>query len=263
MEDFWLPRREGGKGTEITTLPGGQNLGELEDVKYFQKKLYGALNVPVSRLETNQSFSLGRSSEITRDEIKFSKFVARMRNKFSDVFDQAMRVQCVLKGICTAEEWDTFKENIYFDFIQDNNFTELKDAELMRERLSLLQSVDPYTGRYFSQKWIQQNVLRLTDDEIKDMQDQIDLEKEQGLGLPVEVTNSVAQQQMAGDIQTQQQLQVAQGQAEIQQDMQPQEQTPAANSPAAKNSGDKKKPTNSRADLSLEDTTFTKLKRIL
>jgi hypothetical protein len=258
MEDFWLPRREGGKGTEITTLPGGQNLGELEDVKYFQKKLYGALNVPVSRLETNQSFSLGRSSEITRDEIKFSKFVARMRNKFSDVFDQAMRVQCVLKGICTAEEWDTFKENIYFDFIQDNNFTELKDAELMRERLSLLQSVDPYTGRYFSQKWIQQNVLRLTDDEIKDMQDQIDLEKEQGLGLPVEVTNSVAQQQMAGDIQTQQQLQMAQGQAEIQQDMQPQEQTPVAN-----NSSDKKKQTNSRADLSLENTTFTKLKRIL
>lgn len=258
MEDFWLPRREGGKGTEITTLPGGQNLGELEDVKYFQKKLYGALNVPVSRLETNQSFSLGRSSEITRDEIKFSKFVARMRNKFADVFDQAMRVQCVLKGICTADEWDTFKENIYFDFIQDNNFTELKDAELMRERLSLLQSVDPYTGRYFSQKWIQQNVLRLTDDEIKEMQDQIDLEKEQGLGLPVEVTNSVAQQQMAGDIQTQQQLQMAQGQAEIQQDMQPQQQSPAAN-----NSSDKKKQTSSRADLSLEDTTFTKLKRIL
>jgi hypothetical protein len=243
MEDFWLPRREGGKGTEITTLPGGQNLGELEDVKYFQKKLYGALSVPVSRLETNQSFSLG---------------VARMRNKFSDVFDQAMRVQCVLKGICTADEWDTFKENIYFDFIQDNNFTELKDAELMRERLSLLQSVDPYTGRYFSQKWIQQNVLRLTDDEIKEMQDQIDLEKEQGLGLPVEVTNSVAQQQMAGDIQTQQQLQVAQGQAEIQQDMQPQQQAPAAN-----NSSDKKKQTSSRADLSLENTTFTKLKRIL
>ena len=261
MEDFWLPRREGGKGTEITTLPGGQNLGELEDVKYFQKKLYGALSVPVSRLETNQSFSLGRSSEITRDEIKFSKFVARMRNKFSDVFDQAMRVQCVLKGICTADEWDTFKENIYFDFIQDNNFTELKEAELMRDRLSLLQSVDPYTGRYFSQKWIQQNVLRLTDDQIKEMQDQIDLEKEQGLGLPVEVTNSVAQQQMSGDIQTQQQLQMAQGQAEIQQDMeaqQPQQQATKPNS-----SSDKKKQTNSRADLSLENTTFTKLKRIL
>ena len=261
MEDFWLPRREGGKGTEITTLPGGQNLGELEDVKYFQKKLYGALSVPVSRLETNQSFSLGRSSEITRDEIKFSKFVARMRNKFSDVFDQAMRVQCVLKGICTADEWDTFKENIYFDFIQDNNFTELKEAELMRERLSLLESVDPYTGRYFSQKWIQQNVLSLTDDQIKEMQDQIDLEKEQGLGLPVEVTNSVAQQQMSGDIQTQQQLQMAQGQAEIQQDMQtqqPQQQAPATNS-----SSDKKKQTSSKADLSLENTTFTKLKRIL
>lgn len=265
MEDFWLPRREGGKGTEITTLPGGQNLGELEDVKYFQKKLYGALNVPISRLETNQSFSLGRSSEITRDEIKFSKFVARMRNKFSDVFDQAMRVQCVLKGICTADEWDAFKENIYFDFIQDNNFTELKEAELMRERLSLLQSVDPYTGRYFSQKWIQQNVLRLTDDEIEEMQAQIDLEKEQGLGLPVEVTNSVAQQQMAGDVQNQQQLQLAQGQAEIQQDMQsqqPQQQAPAATS-SNKSSSDKKKQTNSRADLSLEDNTFTKLKRIL
>jgi len=261
MEDFWLPRREGGKGTEITTLPGGQNLGELEDVKYFQKKLYGALSVPVSRLETNQTFSLGRSSEITRDEIKFSKFVARMRNKFSDVFDQAMRVQCVLKGICSAEEWDTFKESIYFDFIQDNNFTELKDAELMRERLSLLSSVDPYTGRYFSQKWIQQNVLRLTDDEIEDMQKQIDLEKEQGLGLPVEVTNSVAQQQMSGDIQTQQQLQMAQGQAEIQQDMQAQQ--PEQQAPAINSSSDKKKQTNSRSDLSLENATFTKLKRIL
>jgi hypothetical protein len=261
MEDFWLPRREGGKGTEITTLPGGQNLGELEDVKYFQKKLYGALSVPVSRLETNQSFSLGRSSEITRDEIKFSKFVARMRNKFSDVFDQAMRVQCVLKGICTADEWDTFKEYIYFDFIQDNNFTELKEAELMRDRLSLLQSVDPYTGRYFSQKWIQQNVLRLTDDQIKEMQDQIDQEKEQGLGLPVEVTNSVAQQQMAGDIQTQQQLQVAQGQAEIQQDMEPQQ--PQQQATKSNSSSDKKKQTSSRADLSLENNTFTKLKRIL
>jgi hypothetical protein len=200
MEDFWLPRREGGKGTEITTLPGGQNLGELEDVKYFEKKLYKALNVPISRLEPNQGFSLGRVAEVTRDELKFSKFVDRLRNKFSDLFDQAMRVQCVLKGICTSEEWDSFKENIHYDFIKDNNFTELKDAELMKERLSLLGSVDPYTGRYFSQSWIQRNVLRLTDDEIKEMQMEMDEEKEAGLGLPVGVTNDVAQAQMMSQV---------------------------------------------------------------
>jgi len=203
MEDFWLPRREGGKGTEITTLPGGQNLGELEDVKYFQKKLYGALSVPISRLEPNQGFSLGRTSEITRDELKFSKFVDRLRNKFTEVFDQALRIQCVLKGICTADEWDLFKENIYYDFIKDNNFTELKEAELMNQRLSLLGAVDPYTGRYFSQAWIQRHVLRLTDDEIEEMQKEIDAEKEEGLGLPVGVMNDVAQQQMASNIPAQ------------------------------------------------------------
>ena len=197
MEDFWLPRREGGKGTEITTLPGGQNLGELEDVKYFEKKLYKSLNVPVSRIDPNSSgFSFGRASEITRDELKFSKFVDRMRNKFSDLFDQAMRVQCVLKGICTAEEWAEFKEYIHYDFIKDNNITELKEAELMKERLGLLDQVDNYTGRYFSQVWIQRNVLRLTDDEIKEMQTEIDKEKEEGLGVPVSVTTGVAQQQM-------------------------------------------------------------------
>jgi hypothetical protein len=212
MEDFWLPRREGGKGTEITTLPGGQNLGELEDVKYFQKKLYGALSVPVSRLESGQAFSLGRSSEITRDELKFAKFVDRLRNKFSELFDQSLRIQCIFKGICTAEEWDMFKENIHYDFIKDNNFSELKEAELMTNRLSLLASVDPYTGRYFSQKWIQQNVLRLTDDEIKEMETQINQEKEEGLGLPVGVTNDIASQQMASSIQTDAQAQQQQNQ---------------------------------------------------
>lgn len=216
MEDFWLPRREGGKGTEITTLPGGQNLGELEDVKYFQKKLYGALSVPISRLEPNQGFSIGRVAEVTRDELKFTKFVDRLRNKFSNVFDQALRVQCVLKGICTAEEWEEFKEQIFYDFIKDNNFSELKDAELMKERLTLLGSVDPYTGRYFSQAWIQRNVLRLNDDQIKEMQSEIDKEKEDGLGLPVGVTNDVAQQQMLGDIQTQNQLALQQHQQDIQ-----------------------------------------------
>lgn len=201
MEDFWLPRREGGKGTEITTLPGGQNLGELEDVKYFQKKLYNSLSVPISRLEPAQGFSIGRSSEVTRDELKFAKFVDRLRSKFSEIFNQALRVQCVLKGICTADEWDQFKEHIYYDFIKDNNFAELKEAELMKERLSLLSAVDSYTGRYFSQAWIQRNVLRLTDDEIKEMQIEIDEEKEISMGLPVDHRwYSVAQQQMMSQV---------------------------------------------------------------
>jgi Bacteriophage T4-like portal protein (Gp20) len=204
MEDFWLPRREGGKGTEITTLPGGQNLGELEDVKYFEKKLYKALSVPVSRLNPETSgFSLGRSGEITRDELKFAKFVDRLRSKFSNLFEQAMRVQVVLKGICTVEEWDEMKENIHYDFIKDNNFTELKDAELMTNRLGLLQQVDPYTGRYFSQLWIQRNVLRLTDDDIEEMDKEIQMEKEEGLGLPVGVMNDVAQQQMMSQVPSQ------------------------------------------------------------
>jgi len=203
MEDFWLPRREGGKGTEITTLPGGQNLGELEDVKYFQKKLYQSLSVPISRLEPNQGFSIGRVAEVTRDELKFAKFVDRVRNKFSDIFDQALRVQCVLKGICTNEEGSLFKENIHYDFIKDNNFSELKEAELMTNRLQLLSSVDPYTGRYFSQAWIQRNVLRLNDDEIKRMQEEIDEEKEAGLGLPVGVMNDVAQQTMMSQVPAQ------------------------------------------------------------
>jgi hypothetical protein len=259
MEDFWLPRREGGKGTEITTLPGGQNLGELEDVKYFQKKLYGALCVPVSRLEPNQSFSLGRTSEITRDELKFSKFVDRLRNKFSDVFDQALRVQCVLKGICTNEEWNLFKENIHYNFIRDNNFSELKEAELINQRLSLLAAVDPYTGRYFSQKWIQQNVLRLTDDEIDEMQKEIDEEKENGLGLPVAVTNDVAQQQMLGQVQTDQMVQQSQL-------MPDQGQTGGSSGDSSSNTSKSKSSGGSKSikgDLSLEDTTFTKLKRIL
>ena len=200
MEDFWLPRREGGKGTEITTLPGGQNLGELEDVKYFEKKLYKALNVPVSRLDPNQSgFSLGRVGEITRDEVKFSKFVDRQRQKFSEVFDQALRVQCVLKGVCTAEEFDEFKEYIYYDFMKDNNFAELKEAELVRERLSLLGSVDPYVGRYYSMRWIQKNVLRLSDDDIKEMDKQIEKEKEEGKIMDPQQIAAQGQAELAAD----------------------------------------------------------------
>jgi hypothetical protein len=179
LEDFWLPRREGGKGTEITTLPAGQNLGELEDVKYFQKKLLQSLNVPYSRLEPQQGgmIGLGRVSEVTRDEIKFTKFIQRLRNKFCQIFDRAMEMQLVLKGICTREEWAQFKEFIHYDFIKDNNYIEMRDAEVLRERLNLAMQVDPFTGKYYSQEWIKRNVLRLTDDEIAEMQKQMDKEQ--------------------------------------------------------------------------------------
>ena len=215
LEDYWLPRREGGKGTEITTLPGGQNLGELEDVKYFEKKLYKALCVPISRLNPESSgFSLGRVSEITRDELKFTKFVDRLRTKFSELFDKALRTQCVLKGICTNEEWAQFKEHIHYDFIKDNNFAELKDAELMKERLNLLGEVDPYVGRYYSQAWIQRHVLRMTDDEIGEMTSEMEEEKQMGIGLPVNVSNAAMQQQMVGDIEGEQQAELQRQTAE-------------------------------------------------
>jgi hypothetical protein len=176
LEDFWLPRREGGKGTEITTLPAGQNLGQIEDVVYFQKKLLQSLNVPYSRLEPQGGgfASLGRSTEVTRDEMKFAKFVVRLRNKFSQLFDSALRTQLVLKGICTGEEWDQFKEKIYYSYCKDNNFTELRDAELWRERLTSLSMVDPYIGKYFSQTWAKKNILRMSDEEIKNMEKEME-----------------------------------------------------------------------------------------
>ena len=179
LEDFWLPRREGGKGTEITTLPAGQNLGELQDVQYFQKKLFQSLNVPVSRLDTQPGgmIGLGRVSEVTRDEVKFAKFVNRLRNKFCQLFDGALKVQLSLKGICTTEEWDEFKETIWYDFKKDNNFAEMREAELLRERLNLVATVDPYIGKYFSLEWVKKNVLQQSDDEIEDMQKQIDEEQ--------------------------------------------------------------------------------------
>jgi hypothetical protein len=173
LEDFWLPRREGSKGTEITTLPGGANLGELEDVKYFEKKLYKALGVPIGRLEQQQGFSLGKSNEITRDELKFTKFVQRLRNKFSTLFDDLLRIQLVLKRICTEEEWKQFKEEIYYDYLKDNNFTELKEAELITNRILLLQYVDPFVGRYYSKEWVRKNVLKQTDEDITEIDEQI------------------------------------------------------------------------------------------
>ena len=173
LEDFWLPRREGSKGTEITTLPGGANLGELEDVKYFEKKLYKALGVPIGRLESQQGFSLGKSNEITRDELKFTKFVQRLRNKFSTLFDDLLRIQLVLKRVCTEEEWKQFKEEIYYDYLKDNNFTELKEAELITNRILLLQYVDPFVGRYYSKEWVRKNVLKQTDEDIDEINEQI------------------------------------------------------------------------------------------
>ena len=173
LEDFWLPRREGGRSTEISTLPGGQNLGEMEDVLYFQKKVYKALNVPSSRLEQDNGFSLGRASEITRDELKFQKFIDRLRLRFTIMFDQLMETQLVLKGICTKNEWRQMKERINYDFISDTHFTELKESEIMRERLAVLSDADNYVGKYFSTEYIRKHVLHQSEDEMKQMDKQM------------------------------------------------------------------------------------------
>jgi hypothetical protein len=197
LEDFWLPRREGGKGTEITTLPAGQNLGELEDVKYFRQKLLQSLNVPISRLEPQQGgmIGLGRTTEVTRDEVKFLKFIIRLRNKFSQIFDHALEKQLVLKGICTREEWQDFKEQIYYDYVKDNNFTELRDAELLQNRVQTLQVVDPYVGRYFSAEWVRKNILQQTQEEIEAIDEQIKKESDAGTGGPTMPPEAQAQQQ--------------------------------------------------------------------
>ena len=188
LEDFWLPRREGGKGTEITTLPAGQNLGELEDVKYFRQKLLQSLNVPVSRLEPQQGgmIGLGRTTEVTRDEVKFMKFITRLRNKFSQIFDHALEKQLVLKGICSMDEWRQFREDIYYDYMKDNNFTELRDTELLTSRVQLLATVDPYMGRYFSAKWVKKNILQQTDEDVEAMEKEMAKESEQGVGQPLQ-----------------------------------------------------------------------------
>ena len=174
LEDFWLPRREGGRGTEITTLPGGQNLGEIEDIIYFQRKLFRSLNVPISRLETEAGFSLGRTTEISRDEVKFSRFVDRLRLKFSSMFIDILKTQLALKGIVPIEEWELEKENIRFDYQKDSHFVELKDAEIQRERIATLRELDEFVGKYFSQQWVRKNVLRQSEEEIEIMDKQIE-----------------------------------------------------------------------------------------
>ena len=176
LEDFWLPRREGGRGTEITTLPGGQNLGEMDDVEYFKKKLYKALNVPIGRMESEQNFNIGRTSEITRDELKFTKFVYRLRNKFCELFDSLLETQLILKGIATSADFQEMKNDFMFDFASDSHFEELKHSELMTERLRLLGEVDPLVGKYFSTHWIRKNVLRMTDEDIESMKQEMEQE---------------------------------------------------------------------------------------
>ena len=173
LEDFWLPRREGGRGTEITTLPGGENLGQIDDIIYFQKKLYKSLNVPSSRLEQEAQFSLGRSSEITRDELKFQKFISRIRKKFSAIFVDLLKTQLILKGVVTEEEWLDIRDNINFDFLQDTHFAELKNAELLREKVGTLREIDEFVGKYYSVEWVRKNVLMQTDDDIEELDKQM------------------------------------------------------------------------------------------
>ena len=177
MEDFWIPRRGEGKSTEITTLPAGQNLGELSDVKYFEQKLYKSLNVPVSRLESSTGFTLGRSTEVTRDELKFMKFIDRLRSKFTLMFDELMERQLALKGICSTDEWKELKEKIHYDFLKDNNFAELKESELLVNRLQIMQQIDPYVGVYFSKDWIRKKVLNMNEEEIEEIAEQMEIEK--------------------------------------------------------------------------------------
>ena len=173
LEDFWLPRREGGRGTEISTLPGGENLGQIEDVIYFQKRLYRSLNVPMNRLEQEQQFSLGRATEISRDELKFQKFIDRLRNRFSMLFYEILKKQLILKNIITEEDWNSWKHDLNVDYLRDNHFAELKEAELLREKLQSLDQVSNYVGEYFSKEWVQKNVLLFKDDEIDQMNKQI------------------------------------------------------------------------------------------
>ena len=181
MEDFWLPRREGGRGTEITTLPGGQNLGELADIEYFQKKLYRALGVPESRIAAEGGFNLGRSYEILRDELKFSKFVGRLRKRFAHMFTDMLKTQLILKNIVTPEDWEVISEHIQYDFLYDNQFAELKETEMMNERLGTLATIEPYIGRFYSQEWVRKNVLRQTDGEIIEQDEQIEKEIKDGI----------------------------------------------------------------------------------
>jgi hypothetical protein len=190
LEDFWLPRREGGRGTEITTLPGGQNLGEMDDVEYFRRKVYKSLNVPQTRIQSDASFNMGRSGEITRDEIKFSKLIDRLRGRFTHLFDTILETQLVLRGVMSKEEWKLIKENVHYDFLRDNYYAELKEQEIINARLGILQNIDIYVGKYFSLQYVRENVLQMTEEDIIKIEQEIADEEDM---------NVAAQQDMAQD----------------------------------------------------------------
>jgi hypothetical protein len=177
LEDFWFPRREGGRGTEIETLPGGSNLGEMDDVLYFQKKLYKALNVPISRLEPENSIQLGRATEISRDEYKFNRFIVRLRNAFTVLFMDLLKKQLILKGIIAPEDWEALSEEIILDYTQDSYYTEIKNTEMIRDRITLAGEMADFIGTYYSKDWVRRNVLKMSDDEIDQMQKEMDAEK--------------------------------------------------------------------------------------
>jgi len=179
LEDFWLPRREGGRGTEISTLPGGENLGQIDDIVYFQKRLYRSLNVPISRLESENQFSLGRSTEVSRDELKFQKFIDRLRTRFAHLFYDILKKQLILKGVIAEEDWNGIKNDIVLDFVRDNHFTELKNAELLREKLQTLDQISNYVGEYFSKEWVQKNILRFSDEDIEKINKEMSGEQEE------------------------------------------------------------------------------------
>ena len=181
LEDYWLPRREGGRGTEISTLDGGQNLGEMEDVDYFQKKLFRALNIPISRLEADNGFNMGRSAEITRDEVRFFKFISRLRDKFSDLFMDLLKTQLIVKGIIVADDWKEIAQNAFIEFATDSYFTELKESEILKERMEVLREVNEYIGKYYSLDWVRKNILKFNETEIKDMDKEMAKEKKNGL----------------------------------------------------------------------------------
>jgi hypothetical protein len=204
LEDFWMPRREGGKGTEITTLDGGQNLGEINDINYFQNKLYQALNVPLSRMKPETGINFGRQAEITRDELKFNKFISRLRRKFAELFDDLLKTQLVLKGVMSAEEWDKIKEDIYYEFTQDSYTAEAKESEILRNRLDLLNTIVPHVGVYFSREYVYDKILHMTEDDVEDMKADI-------------ANDTELQQQLAAQQQQEQPVQALQGPAQQQQ----------------------------------------------
>jgi hypothetical protein len=181
LEDFWLPSREGGRGTDITTLPGGQNLGEIADIEYFRSKLYRSLNVPVSRLESSTGFNLGRASEITRDELKFTKFVGRLRKKFTELFNDLLRTQLIIKGIIAETEWPVVRDSIFYDFLQDGHFSELKNSEMLRERINLAREVRDYIGKFYSVGYVRRNILKQSESDIKKMDAEIKKEIADGI----------------------------------------------------------------------------------